>query len=118
MKKILLTALICLSQASFAEIKNSQNTARHQAVIEKAIRQKCGIMINLTELSQEVEIIHIDQGITDMIFTTVLSGEQREDETVFNDYKIFVQSEYTDMYDHNEKDWGAYSVTSLTCERK
>ena len=116
MKKLILIAGLIASQVSFAQIKNSQNTARHQSLIAQAIEQNCGSMRNLTEITQAVEVIRVDQGITDKKFTTVLTGEQRLDQNMFDTYKIVVQSEYADMYDHNSQDWGAYFVTSVSCE--
>lgn len=75
MKSVLLTIALLTSQVTFATIKNSNNEARHQALIEAAIQDKCGSFYDITQYSQTETLLHIDNGIVDLIFLTVMYGK-------------------------------------------
>lgn len=115
MKKSFLMLALLISQSSFAAISQSKLEDRHQGLIEEAITNNCGNFRELTQVSSTEEVIVIDQGIRDSRFVTVLSGLQRLDQNIFDQYTITVVSEYADMYDHETKNWGAYSVSSVKC---
>lgn len=118
MKTALLTIVLITSQIAFGQIKNSANEARHQTLIEDAIQQNCGRMTELTQIGQLEIKTSIDQGITDVTYTTLLTGSQRYDQVHMNQYEITVESTKADMYDHTTKNWGAYGVTSASCVQK
>lgn len=115
MKSIFLTIALLTSQVAFAEIKNTNNEARHQALIEAAIQDKCGYFYNLEQYSQTETAVPVDNGIVDIKFSTVLYGELRLDQNMFDGYTITVASEKADMYDHTTGNWGAYSITAVSC---
>jgi VIT1/CCC1 family predicted Fe2+/Mn2+ transporter len=115
MKKMLLLTSLLLSQVSFAAISESKLELRHQALIENAIDANCGSFRELTEVNTSEVVIQIDQGIRDIKYTTVLTGLQRMDQNIFDRFAIIVESEYADMYDHSTQNWGAYSVTKVSC---
>lgn len=48
--------------------------------------------------------------------STILTGKQRMDQNIYDTFTISVESLYSDMYDHTNKDWGVYSVESVKCE--
>lgn len=116
MKNALILLSLVFTQVSLAAINNSNYVARHQAIIEKEIQKRCGYMRNLTVISSTEEVIHIDQGITDVKFLTILKGEQKMDQNIFDTFTITVASEYADGYDHTAQDWGFYNVNSVKCE--
>ena len=118
MKNLLVIICLLATQAAFAQISNSQNNPRHQAVMAEAIQNNCGYMRDLTQISQTEEIVRVDNGITDVRYVTLLSGVQRLDQAYFDQYEITVLSEYADMYDHTAQDWGAYFTTSVSCVAK
>ncbi len=118
MKTALLTIVLITSQIAFGQIKNSANEARHLTLIEDAIQQNCGRMTELTQVAQKEIKTSIDQGITDVTYTTLITGTQRSDQMYFDKYEITVESEKADMYDHVTKNWGAYSVSSVSCVQK
>lgn len=118
MKTALLTIVLITSQIAFGQIKNSANEARHLTLIEDAIQQNCGKMIDLTQVAQKEVQISVDQGVTDIKYTTLITGTQRSDQMYFDKYEITVESEKADMYDHVTKNWGAYGVTSVSCVQK
>jgi hypothetical protein len=118
MKKMLLTFSIVFSQVSFASIADSKYEARHLNLIETSIVKNCGNFKNLTQVDSNEKVIIIDQGIRDVQFKTKLTGLQRMDQNIFDEYEIVVESEYGDMYDHNSQNWGVYNVTSVSCSIK
>ena len=115
MKTVLLTIALLTSHVTFATIKNSNNEPRHQALIEAAIQDKCGSFYDLTQYSQTETSVRIDNGIVDIKFTTVMYGKSALDQYAFDEYKLTVDSEKSDMYDHSSGNWGAYSITSVSC---
>jgi hypothetical protein len=115
MKTILLTIALLTSQVTFAAIKNSNNEPRHQALIEAAIQDKCGSFYDITQYSQTETAVRIDNGIVDVKFVTVMYGKSRLDQYIFDEYKLTVESEKSDMYDHATGNWGAYSITAVSC---
>lgn len=115
MKKLLLALSLVASQASFAAISGSSLEARHQSVVEKAIVDNCGFFRDLTEVSSSSTVIHVDNGIRDVKYSTLLTGLQRLDQNIFDRYSIAVESEYADMYDHSTQNWGVFSVTNVSC---
>jgi hypothetical protein len=115
MKHLILVCLL-LSQNSFAGIYHSNYEPRHLAVIEEAVGRLCGISTDaLIQKSDSAEIIRVDQGITDVNYTTVLETQVRIDQNIFELKKLEVKSHNADMYDHQSKDWGVYSVESINC---
>ncbi len=115
MKTVLLTIALLASQVTFATIKNSNNEARHQALIEAAIQDKCGSFYDITQDSQTETAVRIDNGIVDIKFTTVMYGKSRLDQYIFDEYKLTVESEKSDMYDHTTGNWGYYGIISVSC---
>ena len=109
-----LASIITLSVS--AKIQHAELETRHADLVEKSLTKACGNFRNLEVLSVETEIIRVDQGITDRNYKITLTGEQRMDQNIFDTYVISVESSYYDMYDHENKDWGAYSVKSVKCE--
>lgn len=107
MKKVLFLIGALMTQTSFATISNSNYEARHLAVIEKAILNNCGEMVNLSVVSAQEEKIKVDQGIIDIEYKTVLSADNA---------LISVESTYFDSYDHEEREWGSYHVDSINCQ--
>lgn len=116
MKTMFAAFMILISFSSLASIRDSKYDARHIKAIKSAILAKCGHMSNLAEVSSSEEIIRIDQGIRDIRFTTVITGVQKIDQGIFDNYRITISSYYSDSYDHSDRDWGSYSVESLKCE--
>lgn len=98
-----------------ANIQHNELEQRHATLIKTSLDEACGLFRNLEIVSVSVKDIHVDQGITDKNFTTILTGEQKMDQNIFDTYIIEVQSSYSDMYDHSNKDWGVFSVESVKC---
>jgi len=111
----LFIGLLLVGSAS-AEIINSNYDVRLNNAIETAITNECNEMDDLTLVSSKVEEDHVDQGITDLKYTTVLSGQQRYDQNIFDQYKIVVESEYADIYDHSTGKYGWYYVKNVECQ--
>lgn len=118
MKKMLLIFSIVFSQVSLASISNSNYEARHLKILEASIYKNCGHFIKLTQIDSTQKVIRIDQGIRDVQFKTILTGIQRLDQGIFDEYEIVVESQFADLYDHASLNWGAYIVTSVTCSMK
>ena len=110
MKILLATLVMITSTVSFASLRHTGYEARHISLIENAITKKCGYMLGLDLISKFERIERVDQGIRDVYYVTVLSGIQNNE-----GYKIKVESDYADMYDHRNQDWGVYSVKSVHC---
>lgn len=103
-------------QFAMAAIPGSSYELRHQNIIESALSKNCGNFRNLQQVSSHEVVIRIDQGIQDVKFITVLTGEQRYDQNLFDTYKITVESYLSDAYDHGSREWGIYSIDSVKCE--
>lgn len=116
MKYVIATVALISSLNVFAGITNSNYEQRHLNVIEKAIVQECGSFYRMSQLTSTEEVIQVDQGIRDVIFTTTIEAIDRIDQGVFDEYEVTVVSEFADMYDHANQDWGVYSVKSVTCK--
>lgn len=110
---VLLSSFVALSAT--AKLQNANYEDRHAKLIEERIVSDCGYMRDLELVNFNVKTIRVDQGITDREYKTVLSGKQRMDQNIFDTYDITVESTYSDMYDHVNKDWGVYSVESVKC---
>lgn len=117
MKK-LSVVLPFIAFSAFADLTSTGYEARHIKLLKSALEKNCGSFRNLELVSKSEEIIKVDQGITDVKYTTVLTGEQRMDQNIFDTYEIVINSEYYDSYDHENKDWGTYAVSSVKCEMK
>lgn len=116
MKTIFALFSLLFVQIAFAKITDSNYEARHLKLIDQAIKVECGYFYKIKQIDSKEEIIQVDQGIRDVIYTTKLEGTDRIDQGVFDLYEISVVSEYADMYDHASRDWGVYSVKSVQCE--
>lgn len=116
MKKTLLILALTMTSTAFAAIPNSKYEDRHQVAIEKAISKNCGNFRDLVQVGSTEEVIMIDNGIRDIKYKTILTGLQRLDQNIFDSYTISVESNYADMYDHEAREWGAYSVDSVFCQ--
>ncbi len=116
MKLVSILSLAALSFSALA-INNSSLEPRHQAAIEAAVKKQCDMKkIALTEIESEATPNRIDQGILDYEYVTVLEGKNQFDQGQFDYYRVTVESYYSDSYDHDARDWGSYSVSSVKCE--
>ncbi|GAB4016580.1 MAG: hypothetical protein Fur0010_16470 [Bdellovibrio sp.] len=113
--KLLMLALL-VSENVFAGILNSDYEVRHLKLIEKAIEVKCGSFWRLSQIESSEEVIQVDQGIRDIIFKTKINAIDRIDQGVFDEYEVNVESEFADMYDHANQEWGVYSVRLVNCK--
>ena len=118
MKNAIMGLTLLISLSAQAGILSSTYEINHVNAIEAKITEKCGSFRDLKVVSSSEEVIVVDQGIRDVKYTTVLSGLQRMDQNIFDEYQIVVESEYADMYDHVNQTWGAYFVNSVTCQMK
>lgn len=114
MGKKLVLALVMVNCA-FGQIINSDYDLRLDTAITKAVTKNCNEMLELTVIDSKVEEDRIDQGIIDYKYTTILSGKQIYDQNIYDEYKIVVESEYYDGYDHATGDYGSYVVKSVEC---
>ena len=113
--KFVLSLIITLAAASFAQAQNSSLTSTHTQKIEEAILNSCGYMRNLTQVSHSEEVVIVDQGVRDVYATTVFTGERRLDQNIFDAYAVTVESVLAAGYDHEEKTWGLFTVQSVSC---
>ncbi len=119
MKSLFLSVVILLAStiASADEIiKNSSFTEYQNQKVAQAILHECQIGDRLEVVSQEERIDRVDQGITDVYYTTKMTGIKFYDQGRYNDYKITVESVLFSGYNHNTKDWGTFSVLSVKCD--
>ena len=110
--KTLVTVLLVLS--SFAT-QAMEISTRHQALIKKAVEEKCDIRASLTLESVKVVEDRIDQGVVDYYFTSKYTAMVRIDQGVFDFYDVVVKSAVFDHYDHEAQDWGGIEIQSVTC---
>lgn len=120
MKTILLTTIaLLIGTAAQAEILNSQYDVRHQAMLEEAVAKACNSYNparKLIQVSSSVVEHKVDQGITDLYFTTELELTVKIDQGVYDVYTVKAQTLLASAYDHTAQDWGIYSVEGITCE--
>ncbi len=105
--------LVLVSVSAFGasiEIQGSNYELRHQRLIAIELAQKCGTFEHVGVMGASEESIRVDQGIVDKRFTTVLILSNGA-----HSRTAVVVSFYGDHYDHQAKDWGAYSVESVDC---
>lgn len=116
MKAFALILILSISQIVSAEILHSNYEARHQELIEKAIAKECYLRIaKATQTENTVVTRKIDNGITDRTYTTSILVLAGVDEYHSEDWSVVITTQYADMYDHENKNWGVYSVESVKC---
>jgi hypothetical protein len=115
MKMILAILMLSIAMPSFATVIGSELSARHQAVIAKAVAEKCYLSGELTEVKTEVRVDQIDQGVIDYYYTTEMTAIDPIDQGVFDTYKVIVESAIFSAYDHQAQDWGIIEVQSVKC---
>lgn len=118
MKNLIIAVAMLITTQAFGSIRNSTKEVDHQVKIADAVWAQCGAHRDLTEVSQVVREDKIDQGITDVYFTTTLNLVVRVDNGVFDHYVATVESLLSDSYDHQAKRWGTYQVLSVSCKMK
>lgn len=101
--------ILFMSLSAQAQIKNSNLETRHQDLVATAVFNKCGLQ-DLVQLSVEVELNVVDNGIVDQLFKIELAAENGS-----GAYRVLVQSLFSDHYDHSTQNWGAYSVQQVQC---
>ena len=115
MKMIFAFLTVAFGVNAFALIGNSNLSPRHQDLIEKAVVEKCYVGRGyINELATTVETIKIDQGIIDQRFTTEFEVFIRFEQNMYDRYLITVVSYLASGYDHEAKDWGMYSIESVS----
>lgn len=115
MKLILAAFLYGLTLSALANIIDSKLSPRHQAVIAKAILEKCHLSVNLTEVKTEVHIDRVDQGVIDYYYDSEFMVIDPIDQGMVDTYKVLVQSAIYSAYDHEAQDWGLIEVASVSC---
>ena len=116
MKAIILTALIIFGINSQAAILNSDLDLVHQTKIQESVEKNCFLKGDLTQLSSTVKVDVVDQGVRDFYYTTTFETFDKYDQVYSDKYIVTVNSVKWDMYDHETKNWGSYSVESVKCE--
>ncbi len=115
MKKLISALFVLLAgPLSIASVDNSQLVARHQAVIQMAIWNSCKLLGDIQVVSNEVQTERLDSGIEDRYYTTEINLWNKADGHSLEAIRLTVTSRYSDMYDHESRDWGVYSVDSIT----
>lgn len=109
MKLITLFALF-FTQMSFAQINKSTLDSRHQAKIQSALYELCGVSGVITQLDVKEKRIPGDNGVRDMAYEVELEVKSKVDQYIFDTYFFTVYSRYSDSYDHAERTWGSYQV--------
>lgn len=78
----------------------------------------CSVRGQLLQVASQQTEVRIDNGITDINFTTAIVVRSRIDQNIFEDFNVIVQSLFSDAYDRESKNWGIYSVeTVLSADR-
>jgi hypothetical protein len=113
MLKFILTVLVLLPAIASATIDESTLDPRHQAAIEAAIQNSCGLSGHMIQVEHFERPVRIDSGIIDYTFTTVVVVRVGIDQYNYDEHRVAVESEYSDSYDHKLRDWGTYSVKSV-----
>lgn len=109
-------SLLAFSPVFAGNIFNSALPQRAEEAVSNAIQSECGHISSLSLVKMTVEEIPVDQGITDAIIQLTLNGTQKIDQGMFDNYTIKASILYSDLYDHNSKEYGAYHVNALSCE--
>ena len=112
--KLFVSSLLLVAGLTTQAQANTVLTDVQKAVVNEAITQACGYMRNLTEVSTSVEVVKVDQ-FQDLYYTTVLTGERRLDQNLFDSYVVTVSSSLTAGYDHVNKTSGVFSVQNVNC---
>jgi hypothetical protein len=107
--------MFSVATPSFAYIDGPELSPRHQAVIAKAVAEKCSLSGKLTEVFTDVRLDRVDQGVIDYYYTSEFTLINHIDQGVFDTYKVIVESALLSAYDHNAQDWGVISVQSVEC---
>ncbi len=117
MKKLILLALSFIYSVSFAnEIVGSNFEARHQKAIIEAIEKQCASGDEYIEISSTQKRISVDQGITDIYFTTEILKKYYIENRKVEETKVKVDSMLSDSYDHLDSTWGSYLILNITCQ--
>lgn len=102
---IALLSLTSLTANAYVEVSN-----RHLAKIQHAVDVTCPALkgAELIELSNEIVVDRVDQGVRDYYFTTTYEAVSASQTAV-----LTIKSAIFDAYDHSDKDWGIIEITSL-----
>lgn len=113
---VFVLSMIAILTTHFASatIEGSTYEERHQSLIEKSIYEKCGVVGQLFQVASAQENIVVDNGITDIAYTTSVKVRSRIDQNIFEEFNFVVQSLFSDAYDLESKNWGIYSVESIS----
>lgn len=117
MKQLLLLTLLTLNVTANAAVLNSDLDHTHQAVIAKAVAERCSLAGDLNQVSNSAAVEAVDQGINDVYYTTTFETTDVYDQVVSDKYLVQVKSVQFDSYDHVNKNWGAFVVESVQCTR-
>lgn len=113
---ILAAALFVTTVASANSIRQSTKEVDHQAKIADAVWTQCGWHKDLTEVSEVVREVKVDQGIKDLYYTTKMHMTVRIDQGYFEQFEATVESILSDSYDHQARRWGVYQVLTVSCK--
>lgn len=117
-KSLFVLAAVLISQLAFSAnltIPKSQLDPRLQTLIKKSLEITSRESV-LKEISAEIKNIIVDNGITDQEITSSYLVSSRVDQMIYDTYLCVVKSHYSDSYDHNEKNWGVYTIVSQVCK--
>ncbi len=108
MKLISIVLMTLFTLSSEAKIINSAYESDHQAVIEKALYTECGFHPTaVTQISSQVNVEEIDQGVRDTYYTTILEVKIKIDQNFYDVYTVQVNSMST---------YSFYEVRSIKCQ--
>lgn len=114
---VLLIATFGVAITAQAQIENSNYEQRHQTLLENKIYKTCEVAFGrIIQISEATIEDRVDQGVVDFYYTSEFELIVKYDQGVIDRYSVTTKSAKHDMYDHDLKDWGVYSVSSVNCK--
>jgi hypothetical protein len=108
-------AALFFTIAAQSEILSSHYDERHQALLESAILESCGVSGQITQKSSDETSEVVDNGQRDIYYTTKFELTVRVDQNLYDTYYITAKSAKYDYFDHESGEMGKYVIESILC---
>ena len=114
MKSLVVLSIALIAQSVFAEVLNSDYDVRHRSLIEKTLREECGLVRGIMQYGSSSTVLKNDES-HETHYTTLLKARTGHDQSDNDEQSVEIKTVYVNTYNSNAQEFGTYFLEDINC---
>lgn len=114
MKSVVVLLVVLLAQSAFSDVSNSDYDVRHRNLIEKTLREECGLIRGIMQYSSSAIVLKNDES-HETHYTTLLKARTGHDQSDNAEQTVEIKTVYVNAYNSNTSEVGLYLLEDVNC---